>query len=367
MRFFLIVYVVFFSLEVAASSSGVRIKDLARIDMVRDYAVVGYGLVIGLSGTGDSQRNEATLQSLSNALEGFGLQIDSEDLNSRNVASVMITARLTAFGEVGDKFDVNVASIGDARSLSGGTLLLTPLYGADKKLYALAQGPVIVGGYEVESFSNSRKKNHTTVGQVSSGGNIERSLYSGDVAGGEINVILNEPDFTTAKRVRDRLQSTFPAYAVKVVHPGKIQLKMGGAANFMSDVALLESVEVTPDLQARVVVNERTGIIVAGGDVTIGKVSIAYGSLKIDIDTEFQVSQPFNNFRPTDSIRTQVVPDTDISVNEQRIEPVSLPAGTSVNDLVQSLQAINLSVRDVISILQSLQAAGALHAELITQ
>ena len=366
----LLLFIVFgciFNTQIHAAEIAVRLKDLSRIEGNRELALNGYGIVVGLSGSGDSSRHRATLQSLANTLSNFGLQVDERDLNSRNVASVIITAELPAYSEPGDRIDIRVASTGDAKSLSGGTLLLAPMYGPDKKLYALSQGALTVGGYDVSSFSNRSRKNHTTVGQIARGATIERPSPHVALKSHHINIILNEPDYTTANRVVNEIRRTLGVSEVSALHPGKISLTLAEDIQVMPFIARLENITVTPDLDARVVVNERTGTIVAGSNVILGQISIAHGDLRIEVVTKFDTTQPQLNFRSGDGIRTVVTPDTNIVVTEGHSEPVSLPAGTTVGELVQALNRIRLSTRDVITILQSIKAAGALHAELIIQ
>ena len=347
--------------------ANVRLKDVARIDGNREIALVGYGLVVGLSGTGDSSKNKATHQSLMNTLNRFGLQVDERDLNARNVAAVMITSTLPAYSEPGDKVDLRVASTGDAKSLNGGTLLLAPLYGPDKKLYVLGQGALTVGGYRVESFSNLTKKNHTTVGQIAGGGSVEQSPPVFLNVSEEVNIVLNEPDFTTANRIVTEIKRTFDIASVRAVHPGKVKLELPDNIVPMEFVARLESVVVKPDLDARVVVNERTGTIVAGSNVVLGEVSVAHGNLRIEIETKFDVSQPLLVRSTGPGVQTEVIPDTSINVVETSSKPLTMKDGSTVGDLVQALYKLKLSTRDTISILESIKAAGALHAELIIQ
>lgn len=350
-----------------AQAIGVRVKDLGRIEGDREISLVGYGIVVGLAGTGDSSRNKATLQSLANTLSNFGIKVDEKDLSSRNVASVMVTAELPAFAEPGDRIDLRVASSGDAKGLAGGTLLLAPLYGPDRKLYVLGQGALTVGGYYVESFSNITRKNHTTVGQISRGGIIERASPNAEIAGNNINIILNEPDYTTANRLVNKIRNNLQVDSVKAIHPGKVALQIPQDISPMQFIARLESLRVTPDVDARVVVNERTGTIVAGSNVVLGELSIAHGDLRIEVETQFEVSQPQFLVRAGDGVESVVTPDTKISVVEGSSEPVFLPEGTTVGELVQALNRIKLSTRDIITILQSIKAAGALHADLIIQ
>ena len=347
--------------------AGIRLKDLSRIEGNREIAIIGYGIVVGLSGTGDSMRNKATLQSLANTLKRFGLQVTDADLSARNVAAVMITADLPAFSEPGDKIDLRIASTGDARSLKGGTLLLAPLYGPDQKLYVLAQGAITVGGYDVESFDSSVRKNHTTVGQIANGGSVEQSAPSFGDKSGTISIILNEPDYTTANRVVNTIRNELGISNVFAKHPGKIQIDLPDNVDQMPFLASLENISITPDVNARLVINERTGTIVAGENVTLGELSIAHGNLRIEIQTSYEVSQPQYLMRPGKSVETTVIPNTSISVTEDSIKPLNLPTGTTVSQLVQALYAIKVSTRDTISILEAAKAAGALHADLIIQ
>ncbi len=362
---FLLLVSSFYSL--AIEGYGVRLKDLARVEGERSFALVGYGIVVGLEGSGDSPRNQATLQSLSNTLRSFGLTVDKSQISSRNAAAVMVTAEVPAFTEEGDRVDILVSSLGDARSLSGGTLLLTPLYGPDEKLYALGQGTVIVGGYKVEAFDDLSQKNHTTAGTVSQGAIIERASPINSELSDEIKIILHERDYTTAERVVQSIKAQLGVEWVDAVHPGKIRIIVPSNISAMKFMAQLEHVRVNPDVDARVVVNERTGTIVAGGNVLIGEVSISHGNLRIEIDTSYQVSQPQLLSRPSSSIQSVVVAEPDIKIKEDYNRSVRVSAGTSVADLVQSLQKINLSTRDIITILQSIKAAGALHAQLVIQ
>lgn len=354
----------------AAAADGVRLKELARIDGVRDNALIGYGIAVGLSGTGDSPRNRATIQSVMNTLANFGVLVGEQDISSRNVAAVMVTATLPPFAESGDKLDIHVSSIGDARSLVGATLLLTPLYGPDEKLYALAQGQLSTGGYRFESFDSFVQKNHPTVGVVPGGATVERAIsaFTAETTD-EIVVLLDSPDFTTAQRVATALSAEINYADIQAVHAGKVVVKLRSAVqNPVPLIALIENVTVAPDRRARIVVNERTGTVVAGGEVRIADVSISHGNLRVVVDTFYEVSQP-NPFlsRTDESIRTAVVPRTRIEVEEGTAPSVSLPAGTTVGDLVSALRRIELSTRDVITILQAIKNAGALHGELVIQ
>jgi len=348
---------------------GVRLKEIARAEGVQDNALIGYGLVVGLSGSGDTNRNHATLQSVANTLSHFGVNVTTDDLNSRNVAAVMVTSTLPAFAEPGQKLDVSVASIGDARNLSGGTLLLAPLDGPDGQLYALAQGAISTGSYKVQSFGSSEQKNHPTAGNVPEGATVQRAAplgLPGD--GSSINVILYQPDFTTATRVAQAIQRTVPGARATAAHAGKVVVRFPQAMSVVQSVSQIENVMVEPDQVARVVVNERTGTVVAGGNVRLASVTISQGDLRVSIKTDYLVSQPDGIYgEPSRNIRTAVVPESKIAVNEGDARMVNLPNGATVADLIGALKSIHLSTRDVISVLQSIKAAGALRGELLIQ
>ena len=349
---------------------GVRLKEIARAEGVQDNALIGYGLVVGLAGSGDTTRNHATLQSVGNTLSHFGVNVSTDDLNSRNVAAVMVTAMLPAFAEPGQKLDVSVASVGDARSLSGGTLLLAPLDGPDGQVYALAQGAISVGGYKVQSYGSMEQKNHPTAGLVPEGATVQRAAPLGSLgSGGTINLILYQPDFTTATRVAQAVQRSLPGVEASAVHAGKVVVHFAQSGGAVQNIAALENVMVQPDQVARVVVNERTGTVVSGGDVQLASVTISQGDLRVSIKTDYLVSQPGDGVYvdPSRNIRTAVVPQTRIKVNEDDARMVKLPTGATVADLISALRAIHLSTRDVITVLQSIKAAGALRGELLIQ
>lgn len=347
-----------------------RLKDLARVAGVRDNPLTGYGLVFGLAGSGDSARNRATLQSVANTLRTYGVNVDLTDLSSRNVAAVLITATLPAFVEPGQALDVQVASAGDARSLNGGTLMLAPLTGPDGRVYAIAQGPISVGGYQFEAQNASVQKNHPTVGWIPSGALVEQAAPLGVAGDGRtLSILLNEPDFTTAQRIVTALASTLPGSTVQAVHAGKVTVNYPQApASVVSEIARIENVRIQPQRLARVVVNERTGTVVAGGDVRLGQVSISHGDLRVEISTTYRVSQPQGILiEPGEGITSVVVPESRIDVQEGVAPLVAVPEGATVADLIAALRAIKLSTRDVIAVLQSIKAAGALDGELIIQ
>lgn len=353
-----------------AFASEVKIKEIARIAGVRENALTGYGLVFGLSGSGDSVRNRATVQSVANALRNFGVNVGEADIASRNVAAVIVTAKLPAFAEPGQGLDVQVASSGDARSLNGGTLMLTPLMGPDGRLYAVAQGAISVGGYRFEGTTASTQKNHPTVGWIPSGATVEQSSplrVAGD--GRSLSVLLNEADFTNAHRIASAIRNALPSAQVRAEHAGKVVIDYDVAPqSLVAEIARLENLTIDQQRRARVVVNERTGTIVAGGDVRLGAVSISHGDLNVEIRTDYSVSQPGGLLvRPGDGVASVVVPRTAMRVGEGDAPSVRVPEGATVADLVESLRAIKLGIRDVIAVLQSIKAAGALDGELMIQ
>lgn len=358
----------------AQTAAQVRLKELGRIEGWQDNALVGYGLVSGLAGTGDSARNRATRQSIANLVSQFGLNVPSEQVNSRNIAAVMVVATLPARARPGARLDVTVTSMGDARSLLGGALLLTPLKGADGRVHALAQGPVSVGGYRYDSLGNLLQKNHATVGLVPAGASVERAAPGLEpAAAGSAVFALNSPDYTTATRIADAINQAFGQPLARARDAAAVDLTLPEAADGATPAALLtrlENLVVAPDQPARVVINERNGLVVAGGDVRLSQVTISYGELKVSIVTDYAVSQPYAPLvggLPNPAARTVVVPETRIDVTEPEMQNVSLGGNSTVADLVRALARIKTSPRDMISILQGMKTAGALHAELIIQ
>jgi len=364
-----LVSVLFAASMPAMAGNSVRIKEIARVDGIRENSLVGYGLVAGLAGSGDSTRNKATFQSISNALSQFGITINPEDVSARNVATVMVTATLPPFAQSGDLLDVNVSSLGDARSLVGGTLLMAPLKAANDKTYAIAQGQVSVGGFKYDFNGNLVQKNHPTVGLIPNGATVERSLKS-DLrsADNKVYLILNQPDFTTASRVKQAINQNLTGTYARAIHAGRIEVVMpSGSYDLMDYLTKMENISIEPDNIAKVVVNERTGTLVAGGSVKIDDVTISHGNIKIVISTDYLVSQPNVLIQTGPGLESLVVPDTSIDVEENVAEAVKLPSGASIADLVGALRQIKTSTRDVITILQLIKTAGALHAQLIIQ
>lgn len=354
----------------ATAASSVRVKDLSRLASAKDNALVGYGLISGLAGTGDSSRSAATMQSIKNILARFNVILPVEDIQSRNVATVMVTATLPPYAQTGDKLDVNVTSLGDSRSLVGGTLLLTHLVGADQRVYALAQGQLSVGGFSYDLNGNIVQKNHPTSAYIAGGATVERSLETRLISeSGDVQYNLFNPDFTTAALIADTLSAALGANSARALDAARVRVRVppGERANLVRFLTRIENTVVEPDIPSRVVVNERTGTVVSGGDVRISSVTISHGDLNVAISTEFQVSQPLFVRRTGDNVRTEVVPQTTIEVEEEQPVNVSLPNDTTIADLVSALNRVKATSRDIITILQGIKRAGALHAELIIQ
>ena len=354
----------------AAVAQPVRLKDLGRLAAVRENPLVGYGIVTGLAGTGDSSRSKVTRQTLANMLSNFDLVVSSDDIQSRNVAVVMITAALPGYARPGETLDVRVTSVGDARSLAGGVLLLTPLKGADGRTYALAQGALTMGGYRHDAAGNLQQKNHPTVALVSSGATVEVSVNEdpGNLPT-EFTFLLNEPDYTTASRMADVINANLGAQVAQVRDANGLELTVpvqysASPARFIRQ---LESLSVEPDRRARVVINERTGTVVSGGDVRISRVAIAHGDLKVSVQTDNAVSQPGLLIGNLPGVRSLPYSNTQVQVTEAERPQVLAPGPTTVSDLVQGLAKLKVSTRDMIAIMQAIKAAGALHGELLVQ
>ena len=353
-----------------AVQDGVRVKDLGKFQGWRENALVGYGIVTGLAGTGDSQNNRATKQALSNVLSQFSLAVTPEQIQSRNVAVVMITASLPPFAHEGDALDVNVTSAGDARSLVGGSLLLAPLKGPNGRVYALAQGSLTVGGYRYDSNGNVIQKNHPTVGAIPGGAVVEVGVTSEINSKRNVVFLLSEPDFTTASRIADAINTTLGKNTAEANDPSGVEIKVpveSDTKSIMGFFAKLENVTVEPDRRAKVVINERTGTVVMGGDVRISKVAISHGDLKISVAAETTASQPMFLNRPGAGINTVLVTNSRMNVTDESSSGFVPAQHNTVADLVQTLTKMNIGTRDVISILRAIKAAGALHGELIIQ
>jgi flagellar P-ring protein precursor FlgI len=365
------------------TAEAARIKDIASIGGIRDNQLIGYGLVVGLAGTGDDVKNGFTRETLSNLLTRQGLSTRDRVLTSKNIAAVMVTAQLPPFAKIGSKLDVTVSSLGDAKSLQGGTLLMTPLKGADGEIYAVAQGAVTIGGFTATGASGSSvSKNHTTAGTIANGALIEKELKY-DLAGIQrISVNLFQPDFTTATRLAASINGKVSAVEARTVDSSSIvvEIKQNARSDVASVVSLIENVEVSVDGPAVVVLNERTGTVVMGENVRISTVAVAHGNLSIQIREEKEVSQPLP-FAPDAKGRntpvdvgggvtvapggqTVVTPKSEVGVTEEKKGLLVVPRGVTIQDVVRGLNAMGVSPRDLITILQAIKAAGALQADL---
>ncbi|WP_390342967.1 flagellar basal body P-ring protein FlgI [Variovorax boronicumulans] len=353
----------------AMAADAIRVKDLGKLQGWRDNALFGTGIVTGLAGTGDSPSNRTTRQSLANVLSQFNLTIAPEQVQSRNVAVVMVSATLPTFAREGDALDVTVSSAGDARSLVGGTLLTTPLKAANGRVYALAQGGLTVGGYRYDANGNVVQKNHPTAGAIPNGATVEVGVRAAMLDERQnVTFVLTEPDFTTASRVATAINSQLGGRIAKARDASGIEIAVPPSQRdeLVGLFTRIENVMVEPDRRAKVVINERTGTVVSGGDVRISKVAISHGDIKIAISNQNTASQPYGVWGGGPDIRTAIVTNTRIDVDEPN-GPGFVTGANTVSDLVQSLSRLKTSTRDVISILRAVKAAGALHGELIVQ
>lgn len=337
------------------------VRDIASIEGVRDNPVFGYGLVVGLKGTGDRQQTIFTIQTLANVLQRMGVQIPPSTVVVKNVAAVFVTATLPPFATPGTHLDVTVSSAGDARSLEGGMLLLTPLYAADGQVYAAAQGPLTLGGYSAGGGGNAKELNHPTVGRIPGGGLVERDSSISLEKMSVLNILLSEPNFSTAEQVATAINSDLHRVIATVKDSRRIEVERSPEEHDVPALlARIENLTVEVRRRARVVVNERTGTVVMGRDVRLGAVSILHGSFSIEVATKFEVSQP----EALSKGETKVVPDTALKAEEGTARRIELNEGASVDQLVNGLQKIGATSRDVIAILQAIKAAGALDADL---
>lgn len=342
-----------------------RVKDLVSVEGGRDNQLVGYGLVVGLAGDGDSD-SPMTINAVANSLRRFGLTVNPDDLKSANVAAVMITADIPPFAREGTRIDITVSSIGDAESLQGGVLLQTPLMGADETVYAVAQGQVAVGGYIGGSGGAGGatvQKNHPTVGSISNGAIVEREIEMEIGHGGTVKLILRNPDYSTASKLAEGVNVIFPsstialdAAAVQVTIP---EIYIGREVDFISSIG---GISIEPDTPARIIINERTGTIVATAGVRVSTVAVSHGSLSLTIARSQNVSQP-NAFSQTGE--TAVTQGTELNVEEELGAFHIIPDYPTIQQVTNALNAMGVSTREMMSILQAMKSAGALQAELV--
>ena len=360
------IYLIIFSLfafVLPEVSFAARLKDVADIEGVRGNQLFGYGMVIGLNGTGDG-KIDFTNKSISNMLERLGIRVDPKDVKVKNIASVLLTATLPAFSRPGSKIDVTLSSLGDAKSIQGGTLLMAPLKAADGATYAVAQGPVSVGGFAVEGGGgDSAQKNHPTVGVISGGANVEKSIPFDLFQAKRIRVVLREPDFTTVNNMVGQINNFMGRPLAVAVDGAAVEIPLPG--DLMKDpiglVSRIENIEIPIDIGAKIIVNERTGTIIMGENVRVSRVALAHGNLSIAIRSQTQVSQP----EALSQGQTQVVQNTDVNVGEEAKSLQVVGGQVTLGDLVKGLNSLGATPRDLISIFAALKRAGALQAELV--
>jgi len=340
-----------------------RVKDIASIYGIRDNSVFGYGLVTGLNRTGDSRRNEATIRTLANRLQGLGVTLQTDDIISRNVAVVMVTSRIPSTARPGHKVDIEVSSTGDAKSLEGGVLQLTPLYAADGRAYASSQGPLVIGGFAAEAGGESTRKNHPTTGRVPRGAMVEiDNPHRMNLSSVEhIDWLIHDPDFTTAKRMADAINESLGDKLAMAHDDGMVRMAIPDTdeASTIDVLAQIELVELEVDAPARVVVNERTGTVVMGANVQVAPVAVAHGGLSIEVQQDTDVSQP-GALSGGDTVVTR---DARI-VAEEEEGRLTMLAGVTIGQLVAALNSMGVNPRDLIQIMLTIKAAGALQAEI---
>ncbi len=363
-RFLLIISLIFaFYISSSSAEVSVRIKDIARVAGVANNQLIGYGLVIGLAGTGDSTRTIMTAKSISNMLNKFGIGLTKEQMNSKNVAAVIVTAELPPFAKDGDTIDVTAASLGDATSIQGGVLLFTPLSGADGNVYGSAQGPVSIGGFNATGGGGNKiTKNHPVVGRIPGGGLINQDFSTPLARGNELLLSLQEPDFTTAQRMAQAINMTFSPDTAKALDPGTVRINIppeyqDHTVEFM---ARIEELTLVPDEVAKVVINERTGTVVINKNIKLSPVAVSHGNITVTIKVTPGVSQP----PPLSSGTTETVQDINIQVKEEKKNLLYLSENTTLQQVVDALNAIGATPRDLIAILQALKEAGALQGNV---
>lgn len=349
-------------LSVAAGAQGTRVKDIANIEGVRSNQLFGYGLVVGLDGSGDSQQTKFTTQSVANMLETYGISVPADKIKLKNVAAVMVTAALPSFARPGASLDVEISSLGDARSLQGGTLLQTPLKAANGDVYAVAQGSVSIGGFAAGSGGASTTKNHPTVGRIPNGAIVEKETRTEISTGDTVRVTLNQNDFTTAARVAASIDRSLGGGYARAQDANVVSVSVPAIyqGNLVELISKIESSEVTTDTVAKVIVNERTGTVIIGGQARITPAAVSHGALTVEVATSYDVSQP----KPVSGGHTVTVEQPEVKVKEQPASLVSINAGSTIGELVRALNTLKVTPRDLIAILQALKQAGALQAQL---
>ncbi len=343
-----------------AAAQTVRLKDVATIEGERGNQLVGYGLVVGLDGSGDTQQAAFTVQSVANMLQKFGVAVPVAKMKVKNVAAVMVTANLPPFVRPGSKIDVMVSSLGDAKTLQGGTLLQTPLQAADGNVYAVSQGNLSIGGFAAGGGGGSVTKNHPTAGRIPEGAIVEREVPTTLTDGKSLNVLLSNPDYATAASVAQAINAKVGAGSASAIDAGTVKVAVSDPANLVSLIADIGELSVTQSTVAKVIVNERTGTVIIGGGVKLSPVALAHGNLSVEITTQTQVSQP----APVSTGQTAVVQQKNVTATEDSNKLMTLNTGNTLEELVRGLNELKVTPRDIIAILQALKQAGALHAEL---
>ncbi|MDR1124683.1 MAG: flagellar basal body P-ring protein FlgI [Deltaproteobacteria bacterium] len=345
----------------AGVADAARIKDIASFGGVRDNQLIGYGLVVGLQGTGDKKDSAFTMRTMVSMLEKMGVSVDQKQMKPKNVAAVMVTARMPISSKPGSRMDVTVSSLGDATSLLGGVLLQTPLKGVDGKIYALAQGSMTIGGFSISGDTANAMKNISTVGQIPNGATVERGIPFEFNSMERLVLSMNAPDFSTTQQVASRLNNSLGGNFARAIDISTVELTVPPdfRGNLVPLMASIENIEVTPDMAAKVVVDEKTGTIVLGRNVRISRVAVAHGNLEVLVQENFQVSQP----GAFSGGQTVVTPNTQAGGSEEN-RRLNIIEGATLQELVDGLNAVGATPRDVISILRTIKASGALHATL---
>jgi flagellar P-ring protein precursor FlgI len=360
----IIIFVLVNIISLMKAYADVRIKDIARINQTGETDVMGYGLVIGLNGTGDGKGSQFTVQSVTNMLQRMGVTVPIEKVKIKNVAAVLVTTKIPANAKLGDKLDVTVSSIGDASTLEGGTLVMTPMSDRQGIIYGYSQGSVSIGGFNVQVGDNKIVSNYTLVGRVPNGVAIEREPPQIDISPGVVKLSLYSPDYTTAQRIKESINDRFPGSATTADDAGvalKIPLPLASPDDKVQFISQIENLLVNPDAKARVVINEKTGTIVAGEHVSIAPVALAHGNITIEIKSVPVISQP----QPFSQGVTKETTDTHINVTEEQARVIFFEERTNVSEIAAALNAIGATPRDIIAIFQAIKQAGALRAELV--
>lgn len=340
----------------------VKLRDITEIQGVRDNQLIGYRLVVGLRGTGDRQQTYFTVQTLANTLQRLGVQIPPGSAVFKNVAAVFVTAALPAFSQAGMKIDITVSSVGDARSIEGGVLLLTALRGPDGQVYAEAQGPLTLGGYSEGAVGQVKAVNHPTVGRIPEGAIVERNVAIDLQRMRTVSLLLRNLDFTAAHDVAEQINKNFHRPVATALDSRRIDVDVAasGVASVPELISTVQNLSISLQAPAKVIVNERTGTVVLGGDVTLSPVSVLHGSLTIQVETSFDVSQP----GPLSNGTTVTVPNTQLAVGDKPAQSIRLENGANVEELMKGLHAIGATARDIVAILQAIKAAGGMQADL---